>query len=166
MNEIEEKIWAYIDGTCSLEEQEIISNLIKSDPIYKDKYKELVIFHTDMLALDMDEPSMAFTNKVMEKISLQSKPLSARARIDKRIIYTISAVFGMMLLACLVFILKEVNWSSTSDWSGGLTINFNTLNHKAKIPIVVRNVSLYAFFLFDTVAGLMILDKFLRRKLS
>ena len=40
MNLIEEKIWDYVDGLCTLEEQETIKQLIANDPVYRDKYAE------------------------------------------------------------------------------------------------------------------------------
>ncbi|MBU2045487.1 MAG: hypothetical protein KJ712_02000, partial [Bacteroidetes bacterium] len=86
MNTVEEGIWDYIDGLSSLEEQEAISQLIANDPVYQDKYQELLAIQKDIQLIELDEPSMSFTNKVMDKVAFQIKPLSAKAMVDKRII--------------------------------------------------------------------------------
>ncbi len=44
----------------------------------------------------------------MDKITLQSEPLSAKVLKDKRIIYGISALFASMLIACFVVMVKSV----------------------------------------------------------
>jgi hypothetical protein len=165
MNPIEDRIWDYIDGFCSLEEQETISQLIAHDPVYRDKYEELIALQQSLNQLELDEPSMAFTNKVMDKIALQSQPLTAKSLIDKRIIYGISALFGFMLLTCLIVLLKEINWSAAIALPENLTVNYNQIGSKFVLSSGVKTGLMYSFFMFDIVAGLMILDKYLRKRL-
>jgi hypothetical protein len=47
MNSIEEKLWNYIDGTCSPQEHEHISQLILHDEEYKQQYAELMQLHNE-----------------------------------------------------------------------------------------------------------------------
>jgi hypothetical protein len=167
MNLIEEKIWDYIDGFCTLEEQEAIKQLITNDPVYIDKYTELMAIEQNMQHLELDEPSMAFTNKLMDKISLQIKPLSASAAIDKRIIYGISALLGFMLLASLGFTAYQVDWSAVSfSLPSNYKIDYNELGSKIQIPTTVKTIIIYSFFMFDIIAGLMLLDRYLRKKMA
>ena len=100
MNPVEDRIWDYIDGFCSLEEKETIAQLIINDPVYRDKYAELMDLQQSLSLMELNEPAMAFTHKVMDKIAMQNQPLSAKASIDKRIIYGITSLFGLMLLGC------------------------------------------------------------------
>ena len=166
MNLIEEKIWDYIDGLCTLEEQETIKQLIANDPVYSDKYAELMAMQQNMELLELDEPSMSFTNKVMDKISLQSQPLSAKVMIDKRIIYGIAALLGFMLVASLAVSIYQVEWSKIDfDMQSNFTINYADLGNKIQISSNIKTTIMYAFFMFDVVAGLMLVDRYLRKKM-
>ena len=80
MNTIEEKLWNYIDGSCTPAEQEAIRLLIEQDEMYRLKYRELLALNSDLPAMEMDEPSMAFTYNVMEGIRKEQalKPLESR----------------------------------------------------------------------------------------
>lgn len=164
--EIEQKLWDYIDGLCSLKEREEIAYLIKTDPAYKNKYEELMALQIDLQALDLDEPSMAFTNKVMDKIALISKPLSAKALIDKRIIYGIASMFGFLIVACLVIVLSQINWNTPLNMPVNFKIDFSGIGDKINISNSTKTFLIYAFFMFDTILGLMILDKYFRKKLA
>ena len=113
MKSVEEKLWDYIDGVCSSEEQKEIRQLIADDAVFRSKYNELMQIQNDMEALDLDMPSMSFTNKVMDKITLQSAPLSAKARINKRIIYAIAGIFSLMLLICLGWFFSQLRFTSS-----------------------------------------------------
>ena len=166
MNLIEEKIWDYLDGLCTLEEQETIKQLIANDPVYRDKYAELMAMQQNMELLELDEPSMAFSNKVMDKISLQSQPLSAKVMIDKRIIYGIAALLGFMLVASLAVSIYQVEWSKIDfDMQSNFTINYADLGNKIQISSNIKTTIMYAFFMFDVVAGLMLVDRYLRKKM-
>lgn len=166
MNHIEERIWDYIDGLCSEEEQQVISHLVTHDPIYRSKYQELMALRKDFQLLELDEPSMAFTNKVMEKVAFQSKPLSAKALIDTRIIYGISAVFVALLLICLIIAVKDINWAASFNTPAQINFDLSQLSSQVKLSEANKTLILYGFFMFDTIAALMLLDKFLRRKLA
>ena len=167
MNLIEEKIWDYIDGLSTSEEQETIKQLIAIDPVYRDKYAELMAMKQNMAFLELDEPSMSFTNKVMDKVSLQSKPLSVSAVVDKRIIYGISALLGFMLLASLGVTVYQVDWSAVNfSMNTDFKINYAELGSKIQISSAAKTIFIYTFFMFDIVASLMLLDKYLSKKMG
>ena len=166
MNSIEDRIWDYIDGLCSLEEQETISQLIANNQVYRDKYAELMDLQENLNLIDLEQPSMAFTNKVMGKIVMQTQPLSAKVRIDKRIIYGITAVFGLMLLGSLVILLKNIDWAASINIPKQLEVNFEAIENNFYLSSATKSALMYSLFLFDMIVGLMILDKILRKKLS
>lgn len=166
MNPVEDRIWDYIDGFCSLEEKETIAQLIINDPVYRDKYAELMDLQQSLSLMELDEPAMAFTHKVMDKIAMQNQPLSAKASIDKRIIYGISSLFGLMLLVCLVVIIKEIDWSASVTLPENLKVNYKALESNFHLSVATKTTLMYSFFMFDIIAGLMILDKYLRKRLA
>ena len=67
---IEEKLWNYIDGTMDPKEQTIIDQLLQTNQEWKSKYAELMEVHQLMQDnIDLEHPSLRFTQNVMEEIS-------------------------------------------------------------------------------------------------
>ena len=67
---IEERLWDYIDGLTPAEEKSAIEQLIDSNIEWRNKYHELLDVHQLMSkSLELDEPSMRFTQNVMEDIA-------------------------------------------------------------------------------------------------
>jgi hypothetical protein len=159
MNNIEEKLWGYIDGTCSPEEQKAIGKLIAEDEAYGLKYRELLQLNQDFSLMELDEPSMAFTYNVMENIRNENALVPLKAAINKRIIIGISVFFLVTVMATLAIVFFNFDW-------GAKTLDVNlTLN--VKIPAIshsnTKNI-IQAFVFFDVVLGLYLLDAYLRRK--
>src|SRR5471030_1951548 len=111
MNAIEEKLWDYIDGSCSAEERESIGKLIESDPVYRSKYNELLKLNAEFSAVELDEPSMAFAYNVMETIRTENAMKPLKARVNKRIIGGIGMFFALTIGILLVYVLTQINWS-------------------------------------------------------
>ena len=158
MNSVEEKLWNYIDGACTPEDEQAIAMLIERDEVYRKKYDELLQLNAEFLALEMDEPPMAFTFNVMETIRAEhaSKPL--KAAIDQRIIKGIGLFFVLTISAILIFALLSIHWSF-----GGAD------KQVTKLPAVnLQNILVgpifKGFLFFDVVLGLYLFDSYLRRK--
>jgi hypothetical protein len=163
MNSIEEKLWNYIDGTCPPAEQEAIATLIEQDEVYRKKYNELLQLNMEFAAMEIEEPSMAFTYNVLETIRTEHAKQPLKAAIDKRIILGISAFFVLTLAALLIYALSSVNWSAGSGFKMPDQLNVTQLK--------VTHISSYftgpvvkGFLFFDVVMGLFLLDSYLRRK--
>jgi hypothetical protein len=163
MNSIEEKLWNYIDGTCPPAEQEAIATLIEQDEVYRKKYNELLQLNMEFAAMEIEEPSMAFTYNVMETIRTEHAKQPLKAAIDKRIILGISAFFVLTLAALLIYALSSVNWSAGSGFKMPDQLNVT--------QVKVTHISSYftgpvvkGFLFFDVVMGLFLLDSYLRRK--
>jgi anti-sigma factor RsiW len=163
MNSIEEKLWNYIDGSCPPDEQAAIATLIEKDEVYRKKYNELLQLNSEFAAMEMDEPSMAFTYNVMETIRAEQARQPLKAAIDKRIIWGISAFFVLTLAALLIYALATANWSSGGGFKMPDQLNVTQLK--------VTHISSYftgpvvkGFLFFDVVMGLFLLDSYLRRK--
>lgn len=159
MNSIEEKLWNYLDGTCSQEEHEAISHLIATDQTYQQKYQELRAFNQELENMELDAPPMAFTYNVMEAIRTDeaSKPL--KANIDHRIIKAIAAFFIGTIAILLIIALTN----SAAD----------NVHETVQIPVKVEipNLKNYfsgpvmkGFLFFDVVLALFLFDGYLRKK--
>jgi hypothetical protein len=163
MNSIEEKLWNYIDGTCTPAEQEAIALLIEQDEVYSKKYSELQQLNTEFSAMDLDEPSMAFSYKVMETIRTGHAMQPLKAAIDKRIILGITAFFIITMAALLIFALSTVNWHAGSGFKLPGELNFTQLK-PAHITSYLTGAVVKGFLFFDVVMGLFLLDNYLHHK--
>ena len=117
MNSMEEKLWNYIDGSCTADEQKAITRLIEQDEVYRVKYEELLQLNKEFALLELDEPPMAFTYNVMEHIRAEHAQKPLKAAIDKRIIGGIAAFFILTIAALIFFAISSVNWSGESNFS-------------------------------------------------
>ncbi len=159
MNSIEEKLWNYLDGTCSPEEHEAISRLIATDETYQQKYQELLAFNHELENIELDAPPMAFTYNVMEAIRTEeaSKPL--KAGIDHRIIKAIAAFFIGTIAILLVIALANSHTDNVHE--------IVQIPVKVQIPALKNYISgpvLKGFLFFDVVLALFLFDGYLRKK--
>lgn len=160
MSSMEEKLWNYIDGSCTPEEQKAIAMLIEQDEVYRRKYEELLLLNAEFSAIELDEPPMAFTYNVMEAIRTENARQPLKAAINKRIIKGIGFFFVFTISAILIYILANINWSSgTADVHVQVPSSiFVTLKN------VISGPAMQVFLFFDVVLGLYLLDSYLRRK--
>jgi len=163
MNSIEEKLWNYIDGSCTAEERQAIAVLITQDEVYRHKYNELLKLNEEFTCMELDEPSMAFTYNVMETIRTQHAQQPLKAAINKRIILGIAVFFIVTIATLVIFALSSINWNwSTGETGTGIKMpvqfNVNHINNFFTGPVIK------GFLFFDVVMGLFILDTYLRRK--
>src|ERR1700749_3680613 len=106
MNTIEERIWSYIDGTCTDEECKAIDMLIANDDAYRSKFDELLALDKQFSKIEPDEPSMGFTYKVMEGIRAEYAQQPLKAAVNKRIIRGIGIFFIVTILAMVILMLS------------------------------------------------------------
>lgn len=160
MNSIEEKLWNYIDGNCPPDEQKAIALLIQQDEVYRKKYNELLQLNSEFAAMELDEPSMAFSYNVMETIRTEHAKQPLKAAVDKRIILGIALFFVLTLSVLVIYMFSSVNWSAGSSVQipEQLNIQVPHVNSFFTGPVVK------AFLFFDLVMGLFLLDHYLRRK--
>jgi hypothetical protein len=156
---IEERLWDYIDGTCNAEEKTFIEELIATNAAWKAKYKELLEVNQLMGDIDLEEPSMRFTQNVMEEIGkLQIAP-AAQSYINKRVIWGIGTFFLLSILGFLIYGFGQIDWSSASGDSK-LSIDFS----KIDFSVFFNNTYTNAFLMLNVVLGLVMLDMYLGRK--
>ncbi len=159
MNTIEETLWNYIDGNCTADEQKAISALIARDEVYRLKYNELLKLNNEFSAMELDEPSMAFTYNVIEGIRAEYAQKPLKATINKRIIMGITIFFVLTLIVLLAFTLSNIQLPATS-------IPANVIS-SVKIPDFGKYVTkpvIEGFVFFDVLLALFLFDTFLRRK--
>jgi anti-sigma factor RsiW len=60
---IEQQLWAYIDGVSTNEERSVVEKLLQSNFEWKNKYRELLEVHQLMSSSEVEQPSMRFHKK-------------------------------------------------------------------------------------------------------
>ena len=158
--QMEERLWNYIDGLSAADEHSDIEQLLQSNVEWQSKYKELLDVHQLLHQTELEEPSMRFTRNVMEEIArLQIVP-ATRNYIDKKIIYGLGAFFVTMIIGFLVYAFAQVNWASGSGSNTTIPVDFGKLDFSK----VFSNTYVNIFMMINIVLGLMLLDRYLTKK--
>ncbi len=158
---MEERLWEYIDGTCSAEEKSFIEQLIESHREWKEKYHELLDVHQLMQnSLELDQPSMRFTRNVMEEIGKHHIAPAAKSYINKKIINAIGAFFILSIAGFLIYIFGQFNWSLGNSNTNNIAVNVE----KFELSKLMSSTSMNVFLCVNVILGLMLLDMYLTRK--
>ena len=160
MNEIEEKIWDFIDGNLSKAERQEIKVLIDSNEIYQQKYQDFLAFSQSLETMSLDEPPMAFSSNVMRKVQLIHVPLSEKARVNVRIIQFIGCFFVLSLALILAFTFSQINWSEKSGFVNPVNLNFADF----LLLSTLKSNFIQFFLVIDLLIALLFFDKLLRLK--
>lgn len=157
---MEERIWDYIDGLCSAEEKTFVEELINTNLEWRKTYGELLEVHKAMdAALEPDQPSMRFTQNVMEEIARLRITPAASSYINKKVIWGIALFFLITMAGLLAYGFAQVNWHSTGD-SSWLAVDMRKIEWNK----IFNNNYTNVFMMMNVVLGLMLLDMQLGRK--
>jgi hypothetical protein len=158
-HQMEEQLWSYIDGTVSEEEKSFIHQLVATNAEWKDKYHELLEVH-DLLNnnLELDEPSMRFTQNVMDAIGKFQIAPAAKNYINKKIIWGIGLFFITMIIGFLIYGFGQVNWAEGGSTS--YSIDFSKIEWNK----FFNNTYTSVFMMINAVLGLVLLDMYLSKR--
>ena len=109
----EERLWNYIDGTCSAEEKSAIEKLIESNIEWQKKYRELLQLNELIYSSELEVPSMRFTKNVMEDIAKYQVAPAAKNYIDKKIIWGIGTFFLTMIFGILIYAFAQIHFTGS-----------------------------------------------------
>lgn len=155
-NNIEETLWSYIDGSLDEPQVSFVDKLVQTDAVWRSKYEELLELH--QLVLDsaaLEQPSMRFTQNVMEQISKHYITPAATNYINKNVIRGIGLFFLISIAGLLVYGFGQVNWQHSSN-----TALLNQLDWSKFYSSAYTNI----FIVANILLGLMLLDMVLTQK--
>jgi len=156
---MEARIWEYIDGLLQGQELSEVEQLIAGQAEWKKKYAELFALHQSLNLVELEQPSLRFTRNVMEEISrLQITPATSKY-INKNVIRGIALFFITTIVAFLVYGISQVDWSTGSSGSV-VGVDFTRVDYTR----VFNNNFVNAFMMLNVVLGLMLLDRYLANK--
>jgi hypothetical protein len=160
---IEDRLWDYIDGNSNAEEKSFVEQLIATQEAWRSKYHELLELHQVInTSLELDEPSMRFSQNVMEEIAKYQITPATKTYINKKIINGIGFFFLAMITGMLIYGLGQINWADTTGTSNDLITKYNP--GKIDFSKFFNNTYTTIFMMVNVVMGLMLLDMYLGKK--
>jgi hypothetical protein len=159
---MEERLWEYIDGVCTGDERLFIDELITSNQEWREKYQELLELQTLLNNhLELDEPSMRFTQNIMESISKHHIAPAAKSYINKRIVWGIALFFFCSIIGMVIAGLAQMTWPATV--TNAPLLDYSRIS-KVDISGFFNNTYTTVFMMINAVLGLVLLDMYLNRK--
>lgn len=156
--EMESRLWNYIDGTASEQDKTVIGQLLESDKAWKSKYHELLQVHRLLQSSELESPSLRFTKNVMEEIARMQIAPAAKNYINNRVIWGLGIFFITMIVGFLVYGFGQMNFSSGEK--GDIAKKLD----KVDFSQFFNNNWINAFMMINVVIGLFLLDNFLSNK--
>ncbi len=150
--EIELQLWEYIDNVCDNATRERIAQLIVTDKAWKDKYAELMAFHSELQQIEPEHTSMRFTKNVMEQIAISHVAQPTKSYINKWVVRGIAAVFVLLICFVLVYSLQDLQWSNEPTTKKVDYTSF--FNNNFVVYVVLANI----------LVGMVFVDTLLRKK--
>ena len=98
---IEMQLWSYIDGDCNAAEKQRMAELISADPVWKQKYAELLAVHEGLQQMEAEHTSMRFSKNVMEAISHVKVAKATSSYINPWVIRGVIS-FSVAHIVCLI----------------------------------------------------------------
>jgi preprotein translocase subunit Sss1 len=158
--EMEIKLWEYIDGITEDPERSIIERLIKENEIWRSKYQELLEVHQLVQESELEHPSMRFTKNVMEEIGrLQIAP-AAKEYINNKVIWGVAIFMISVIVGFLIYGFSQINWSQASNTNATLGIDLTNVDYSKMFSNSFVNI----FMMLNVVLGLMLFDRYLSNK--
>lgn len=159
----EQRLWDYIDGLSSTEENTVIEQLLESNTEWKTKYHELLEVQQLLQSSELEAPSMRFTKNVMEEIAKLHIAPATRNYINNRIIWGIGAFFITIIVGFLVYGIGQIDWTVQGD--SKLPVDFNRVDFsKVDYSKMFNNNLVNAFMMINVILGLFLLDRYLANK--
>ena len=160
LNEMEARLWEYIDGLSAPAERSAVEKLIVENSEWRIKHKELLEVHQLLQSTDLEEPSLRFTKNVMEEISKLQVTPATRKYINRNVIWGIGFFFITMIVGFLIYGIAQIDWSVASDTNSTMGIDIT----KIDFGKMFNNTFVNVFMMMNIVLGLMLLDRYLNNK--
>lgn len=155
-NDIDEKLFHYLDGSMSAEERKFFEETLRHSPTLRQKVDEQRLVENTLKALKLQEPSPAFAQQVMNKINQAPQGYSLSTRNG---IFLLIGVITVSLLAALLV------QAGIFDTTGSLNApkDFGVLSEYIKKPLpsipVNGKLIVNGIILLNLAIGFVILDR-------
>jgi hypothetical protein len=159
-NDIEVRLWEYIDGLSSNEEKTVIEKLVSENAEWKAKYHELLAVHQSLNLVELEEPSLRFTKNVMEEIAKYQIAPATKTYINSKVIWGIGLFFLTMIVGFLVYGIGQIDWTTAGDSKSTLGVDLTKIDYSQMFNSNLMN----GVMMLNVVLGLVLLDRYLSNK--
>ena len=142
----EEEMWEVIDGLATPDIMQQHEKLMLESPEYKAEFQKYAFMDEQLLKLDLEVPSMRFTENVLDNVLSIKK---ATPRADK------TPLIFMILMGALSVL---VMWMFFSVTTAPATPTI-TVNTEGVTSILSNPMWAYGFLIFNIILFFVILDK-------
>lgn len=156
--DIEERLWNYIDGSSDAGEKTVIEKLLASNAEWKAKYQELLQVNSLLQSSELEAPSMRFTKNVMEEIAKFHIAPATKTYINKKIIWGIAFFFIALIVGFLVYGFGQMDWTSKGSVDNPIDLS------KIDYSKFFKNTYMNVFMMINVVLGLFLLDRYFADK--
>jgi len=157
--QIQERLWNYIDGLGTAAERSAVENLISSQPAWQEAYEQLLELHQWLGTQTLEAPSMRFSKNVMEQIATCQVAPATRSYLNKRIIWGLGGFYVVVILGLVLFSLTQVNWTAAKGIDG---YGIGQFTKKLDWSKYFSSSYVHVFMMLVVVVGLVLLDTILR----
>lgn len=155
---IEERLWNFIDGTISANEKTVIEDLLQTNAAWKTKYNELLQVNELLKSSELEAPSLRFSKNVMEEIAKLHIGPATKSYINNKIIWGLGFFFIAMFVGFIIYGFSQMNFSSGQESS--LSKNLDKIDFSK----FFNNTWVNAFMMINVVLGLFLFDAYLTNK--
>src|SRR6478672_3116206 len=159
-NNVDDRLWEFIDGQSSIEEASAIEKLIETNKQWKEKYNELLELHQLVQSSALEEPSLRFTRNVMEEIAKYQIAPATKSYINNKIIYGIGIFFLTVIAGFLIYGIGQIDWTVAGDNKATFGIDLGKVDYSRMFSNNFVNI----FMGLNIVLGLMLLDRYLNNR--
>jgi len=159
-NDIEVRLWEYIDGLSNNEEKTVIEKLVAENAEWKAKYHELLEVHQSLNLVELEEPSLRFTKNVMEEIAKYQIAPATKTYINSKVIWGIGIFFLAMIVGFLVYGIGQIDWTTAGDSKSTLGVDLSKIDYSQMFNSNLMN----GVMMLNVVLGLVLLDRYLSNK--
>jgi hypothetical protein len=156
--EMEERLWSYIDGTSAGAERSAIELLLQSNAEWKVKYHELLEINQLIRSSELEAPSMRFTKNVMEEIAKLHIAPATKTYINNRIIWGLGVFFITIVIGFLIYGFGQIDWSAKGS------VSVSDYVSKIEYGKFFNNTYMNVVMMANVVLGLFLLDRYLANK--
>lgn len=141
----EEEMWEVIDGLATPDIMQQHEKLMLESPEYKAEFQKYAFMDEQLLKLDLEVPSMRFTENVLDNVLLLKK---ATPRTDR------TPLFFMLFMGTLSVLVVWMFLPTAAPSTPALTVNTEGVTSILSNPMWA-----YGFLIFNIILFFVILDK-------
>jgi hypothetical protein len=160
LNEMEVRLWEYIDGFSNDAEKSAIEMLINENAEWKAKYHELLEVHQSLNLVELEEPSLRFTRNVMEEIAKYQIAPATKTYINSKIVWGIGIFFITMIVGFLFYGFAQIDWSAGGDTKNALGFDLTKIDYSQ----MFNNTLMNGVMMLNVILGLFLFDRYLSNK--